>query len=260
MGNEGRVSSRRLHVAIIIAAIVCSGFIATLFFDCIHDYLEYSEDNLDLTREELTFVRYEKRHNRGGWYFDLYVKEYEEPLHINTISSNGLNKHNLSELAEDDMLVIAFSQNFGGICEIYCNDTVILSVSDYLNAQRNNEMIGMVFLPLVLLCVLFIAWVFLGAIRPIPDNDGLGKIRIEYIVKGNVIRVYHSRHTCSLVINGHIFDQHYGVYSSNFCLKGIIGMMNTGGQTVKVEARMGIVHMRLYCNGQQVAKKFMAFG
>ena len=82
MDKEGRVSSRRLHVAIIIAAIVCSGFIATLFFDCIHDYLEYSEDNLDLTREELTFVRYEKRHNRGGWYFDLYVKEYEEDFYI----------------------------------------------------------------------------------------------------------------------------------------------------------------------------------
>jgi hypothetical protein len=37
-------------------------------------------------------------------------------------------------------------------------------------------------------------------------------------------------------------------------------MMKTGGKTIRVEAKMGFCHMRLCCNGQQVAKKFMAFG
>jgi hypothetical protein len=108
--------------------------------------------------------------------------------------------------------------------------------------------------------VFFLAWVFIRAIEPITTNKGLGKIRIEYMVKGNVIRIYHSRHVCSLVINDQIFDQYHGVYGSNFCLKGIIGMMKTGGKTIQVEAKMGFCHMRLYCNGQLVAKKFMAFG
>jgi hypothetical protein len=85
------------------------------------------------------------------------------------------------------------------------------------------------------------------------------KIRIEYAVKGNVIRIYDSIHVCSLVINDQIFDQHYGVYGSNFCLKGTIGTMKAGGRPIRVEAKMGFFHMRLYCNGQLVAKKFMAF-
>lgn len=32
------------------------------FFDCIHQYFEYDAGNLDLTREELTFKKYERRH------------------------------------------------------------------------------------------------------------------------------------------------------------------------------------------------------
>lgn len=101
---------------------------------------------------------------------------------------------------------------------------------------------------------------FVRATEPLTDNDGLGRIRIEYIIKGNVIRIYHSRHICSLVINGQIFDQHHGVYGANYSLKGIIGIMRAGGKTIRVEAKMGFCHMCLYCNGQLVAKKFMAFG
>ena len=112
----------------------------------------------------------------------------------------------------------------------------------------------------VFLCVLFLAWVIVRSIEPITTNAGLGKIRIEYLVKGNVIRVYHSRHVCSLVINDQIFDQHHGVYGGYFHLKGRIGMMKAGGKTIHVEAKMGFCNMRLYCNGQLVAKKFMAFG
>ena len=254
------MSNKRIRIIIIILFLVCTAIIAAFFFDCVCDYSEYSEDNLNLVSEELTFEKYEKRHNRGGWYFDLYFKEYEEPFHINTITSKGLNKENLSALTENDILRISFSQNFGEICGISCNDIVVLSISDYVKANRNNEIIGMAFLPFIFLCVLFLAWAFIRAIEPITDNDGLGKVRMEYVVKGNTIRIYHSGHVCSLVINGHIFDQHHGVFGSHFCLKGIIGMMKTGGKTIRVEAKMGFCHMYLYFNDELVAKKFMAFG
>jgi hypothetical protein len=254
------MSNKRIRIIIIILFLICTAIIAAFFLDCVCDYSEYSEDNLNLVSEELTFEKYEKRHNRGGWYFVLYVKEYEEPFRINTITSKGLNKENLSALTENDILRISFSQNLGGICRISSNDIVILSLSDYVKANRNNEIIGMVFLPFIFLCVLFLAWVFIRAIEPITDNDGLGKVRIEYVVKGNIIRIYHSRHMCSLVINGHIFDQHHGVYGANYSLKGIIGKMRAGGKTIRVEAKMGFCHMYLYCNDELVAKKFMAFG
>ena len=88
-------------------------------------------------------------------------------------------------------------------------------------------------------------------------KTGFGKIRIEYEVNGNVIRVYNSSSVCSLVINGEIADQYFGIVGSNFCLKGQI---DAGEKTIPVEARMGQVNMRLYCDGLLVAKKFMAFG
>jgi hypothetical protein len=260
MDDKEKVTNKRIRITIIIIFLVCTVIIAAFFFDCIRDYSEYRENNLNLTREKLTFEKYERRHNRGGWYFDLYVKEYEKPFRIDTITSKGLDKAKLSSLADGDLLHIAFSQNFGEICEISGKNLMILSASDYVKANRNNEVIGMVFLPFVFLCILFLAWVFNRAIEPNNDNEGLGKIRIEYAVKGNVIRIYDSIHVCSLVINDQIFDQHYGVYGSNFCLKGTIGTMKAGERPIRVEAKMGFFHMRLYCNGQLVAKKFMAFG
>ena len=260
MNNKEKGANQRIRMAILVISIISTIIIAAFFFDCIRDYSEYSENNLNLAREELTYEKYEKRHNRGGWYFDLYVKEYEEPFRIDTITSKGLDKINLSKLTEGDLLRIAFSQRFGEICEISCKDIMILSASDYVKANQNNEIIGMVFLPFAFLCVLFLAWAFIRAIEPTTDNEGLGKIRIEYVAQGNVIRIYHSRHVCSLVINGQVFDQHHGVYGTHFCLKGIIGMMKAGGKTIHVEAKMGFFHMRLFCNGQLVAKKFMAFG
>lgn len=260
MNNKEKSANQRIRMTIIVIFMISTIIIAAFFFDCIRDYFEYSENNLNLVREELTYEKYEKRHNRGGWYFDLYVKEYEEPIRIHTITSKGLDKVNLSKLAEGDLLHIAYSQKFGEICEISCKDIMILSASDYVRVNQNDEIIGMVFLPFLFLCVLFLAWVFIRAIEPNNDNEGLGRIRIEHVVKGNVIRIYHSGHVCSLVINGQVFDQHHGVYGTHFCLKGIIGMMKTDGKTIHVEARMGLYHMRLYCNGQLVAKKFMAFG
>lgn len=158
------------------------------------------------------------------------------------------------------MLDVIFCEEFEDICGISCSGVEILSVSDYAKANQNNQIIGILCCLCVYLCVLFLAWVFIRAIEPITDNDGLGKIRMEYVVKENVIRIYHSRHMCSLVINGQIFDQHHGVYGSNYSLKGTIGMMRAGGKPIRVEAKMGVCHMYLYCNGELIAKKFMAFG
>ena len=260
MDNKEKAANKRLRITIIAIFLVCTGIIAVLLFGCIRNYSKFDADNLSFVHEELTFEKFEERHGRSGWYFVFHFKEYDEPFRILTVTSKIVNKANLRSLAENDILDVTFCKDFGDICDISCNGVMVLSLSDYVKANQNNQIIGIICCFGGFLCVLFLAWVFIRAIEPITINEGLGKIRIEYIVKGNVIRVYHSRHVCSLVINGQIFDQHHGVYGSNFCLKGIIGMMKTGGKTIRVEAKMGFCHMRLYCNGQQVAKKFMAFG
>ena len=260
MDDKEKVANKKIRIAIMAIFLVCCTIIAVFLVYCMRNYSKFDEDNLTFLREKLTFVKYEERHSRSGWYFIFHFKEYEKPFRIFTVTSKAVNKENLSSLIENDILDVTFCKEFDDICEISCNGVMILSVSDYAKANQSNQIIGIICCIFAFLCVLFLAWVFIRAIEPIAENEGLGKIRIEYIIKGNVIRVYHSRHVCSLVINGQIFDQHHGVYGSNFCLKGIIGMMKTGGKTIHVEAKMGLCHMHLYCNGQLVAKKFMAFG
>ena len=260
MGNKEKVVNKRLRIIIVAIFLVCTTIIAVFLLGCIRDYFKFDEDNLNFVHEELTFEKYEERHGRSGWYFVLHFKEYEEPFRIFTVTSKAVNIANLRRLTSNDVLDVTFCKEFDDICEISCNGVTILSVSDYAKANQNNQIIGIICCIFGFLCVLFLAWVFIRAIEPITENEGLGIIRIEYVIKGNVIRVYRSRHVCSLVINGQIFDQYHGVYGANYSLKGIIGMMKTGGKTIRVEAKMGFCHMYLYCNGQLVAKKFLAFG
>lgn len=260
MDNKENVANIRLRIITIAIFLLCMTIIAVFLFGCIRNYFKYDEDNLSLVHEALTFEKYEERHGRSGWYFVLHFKEYEDPFRIFTVTSKVMNEASLRRLTENDTLDVTFCREFDDICELSCNDIVILSLSNYIKANRNNQIIGMICCAFGFLCVLFLAWVFLRAIEPSTVNGKLGKIRIEYVVKGNVIRIYHSIHICSLVINDQIFDQYHGIYGSNYCLKGRIGMMNTGGKAIQVEAKMGFCHMRLYCNGQLVAKKFMLFG
>ena len=88
-------------------------------------------------------------------------------------------------------------------------------------------------------------------------NNGLGKVKIEHKIIGDIIRIYHSIQVCSLVINDKIFDQHHGEYASHYKM---IGMVKSNGKVVRVEAKMGEFYMYLYCNDKLVAKKFMLFG
>lgn len=258
--DDKETSNKKLRIAIIVISLILLGITAVFFSGCIHNYVEYDAGHLELVQEELTFEKYIQGHGRSGWYYVLYFKEYEDPFYIDSVTRKGVSRSNLSSLEEYDVLNVTFCQDFEEICEISCDGIPVLSLSDYIKVNQDNQIMGMIVSVFAVLCILFMAWIFLRALNPINDNDGLGKIRIEYVVKGNVIRVYHSVHVCSLVINDQIFDQHHGIYGSFYCLKGIIGKMKTGGTTIHVEAKMGLLHMRLYCNGKLVARRFMAFG
>lgn len=260
MDDKEKAANKKLRIIIIAIFLVYTGIIAVFLFGCIRNYSKYDEDNLSFIHEELTFEKFDELHGRSGWYLVLHFKEYEESVRIFSVTSKAVNKANLRSLSENDILDVTFCKEFDEICEISCNGVMILSLSDYVKTNQNNQIMGIICCIGGFLCGLFLAWAVIGMIEPITINGGLGKIRIEYIVKGNVIRIYHSRHVCSLVINDQIFDQHHGVYGSYYCLKGIIGMMKAGGKTIRVEAKMGVLHMRLYCNGKLVVQKFMPFG
>ena len=69
-------------------------------------------------------------------------------------------------------------------------------------------------------------------------------------------QVYNSPNICTLVINGKAVDCYVGLVSTSFCLTGKV---KTFEKDVLVEAKMGYLYMKLYCDGNLVAKVFMGF-
>ena len=85
----------------------------------------------------------------------------------------------------------------------------------------------------------------------------IGKIKIEYINNGNVIRVYNSPEVCSLVINGKVIDEYRGLVAKKFVLHG---HLNIEGKEVSVRLEMNGFFLYLYYDNIKVGKKFIAFG
>ena len=88
-------------------------------------------------------------------------------------------------------------------------------------------------------------------IKNFNESVNLGKIKIEYDLNGNIIRVYNSPKFCTLVINEKILDQYVGFVGYPFCLKGTL-ILN--GEKVLIEAELGHLFLCLYCNGNLLAK------
>ena len=104
--------------------------------------------------------------------------------------------------------------------------------------------------------LVFLIFIFVRYIKAI-DDEGLGQLTIEYIEDENVIRIYNSFDTCTLVINDKIVDRHYGIVSDKFELKGKI---RVGDKKIPIKAVMSSFNIRLYYDGKMVGKKCMGVG
>lgn len=263
MSNKGE---RKVNTTIIlIIAFFLAISIAWVFFfvNCITLYSKFDVEYNDLMHEKLTFVQYEKiRMGKGGHAYKIYFKEYEEPFLIDNITIKRVDGIALSNLTKNGIVEVYYWESSNKnyeyeICEMSSQKVIPLSLDGYIGANQDNQIIGMILCPIMTLLSLFLAWLFARPLRSRKSNNGLGKVKIEHKINGDIIRIYHSIQVCSLVINDKIFDQHHGEYASHYKM---IGMVKSNGKVVRVEAKMGEFYMYLYCNGKLVAKKFMLFG
>lgn len=107
-----------------------------------------------LVYEECTFKKYECVDTRAGkstsHRYYIYVKEYDKPLEIDNIVFDRTYESDLSELKSGDKLTVSISESNDRI-ELYslsCDDGYILSYSNYLEAHKANERLGITTLPL----------------------------------------------------------------------------------------------------------------
>ncbi|MBO5715979.1 MAG: hypothetical protein J6S23_06260 [Clostridia bacterium] len=259
---DGYKGYKAFLIGLIVLFVAIGGLFTFMFCNSFYFYSEFDLDYSDLTYEELTFDRFEKkRAYKSSTRYEIYFNEYDKPFEISTITNKKLDKSALSGLKENEVMKVyyreASSKNYDYvICEIKTDTVTLLSLADYVETNQNNQVAGMIVCPILMLMSLFLIIVFVRYIKAI-DDEGLGKIKIEYVEDGNVIRVYSSFDACSLVINDKVVARRYGIVSDKFELKGKI---KVGDKKIPVKAVMSSFNIRLYYDGKMVAKKFMGFG
>ena len=145
---------------IIIIAITI--IFAVLFFNCIRAYSEFDIGYDDLTYEELTFDKFKIIDRRkSNDIYEIYFKEYSEPFYIEAIVLKKLDKDSLIELKQGEIAKVYYCQSSHrdydhSICEMSCDSAVILSLQGYVEANQDNQILGMIVWPIFVLCGLFL--------------------------------------------------------------------------------------------------------
>lgn len=265
--------SKKISFGIIITIFgLLAGFFCFLFFNCINVYNSFNIQYEDLIYEELTFEKYEKIHKgKNGSLYEIYFEEFNKPFEVSVITQKMLDKEALNELESNTIVEVYYHESTSKsyiyeICEMKRNSVEFLSLENYKKVNQNNQIVGMILCPLLIIGSAFLIWMYVYLLKrdvklekAIKNGDviSLGKIKIEYISDGNVIRLYNSFDVCSLVINNQVVDQYFGAVATRFCLQGEV---EKDGKKILVEAKMGFVNMRLYYDGKLVKKIFMGLG
>lgn len=265
---------------LIMVMLMCSGLFVFLFINCIKLYHSFDLSYDDVIYEELTFLDYDS----NGELKEVYVKEYETPFLIDSISFSSFDIKTLEKLESNEVIKVYYIETSTKdyqyeLCEVKVNNTYLLTLQDYVKENRNNQRLGMVFCPVlivsaivlivVFLKILYKNRIYLGDIVYAEDHyveqvkEGyeslkLGKVKIEYQEYSDTIQVYNSFNLCSLVINGKVYDQFIGVMATKFTLQAKVE--NSFRQMMDVKVVMDGINLKLYINDKKVAKKFIALG
>lgn len=254
-------ASMKTKLGIIIGLIFCLLlfiFFLFLFCNCLELYPSYDITYDDLISEDLTFLSFEKRSwGKGRYFYDLFFEEYTEPFEISSVAVMRLDKNALNGLKQYDTVHVYY-QSLGEfrICELTCGTTVLLKLSDYVEVNQNNQILGMAVSPLAMLATLFFAFLLIRCWISIRRND-LGKPWLETTIDGHIIRVFKPTGILSLEIDGKTADQYrgLGVIARNILLKG---KFSSGAKKRYIKVELSSFYIRLYCD-KKLVKKVLRF-
>ena len=85
-----------------------------------------------------------------------------------------------------------------------------------------------------------------------------GRLRIDVWYLGNHIQVFNSLKICLLVINGKVVDAFTELVAFTFQMHGQI-QTPSGEKTILVKFGISAM-MRVYCDGVQIAKRWLPLG
>ena len=180
----------------IVCCLLALGLFAFSFFDSTSLYPEYDIDYSELMCEELTFSRYEKMSIRGSDPYAVYFEEFEKPFEISSITAKKLDRTSLESLTKGESIKVYYRETSSGeydyeICEFGHGSATLLSLSDYIEANQNNQIAGIVFLPmLIIITFLLVYQIIISRHRRIKCDDNFEsasrKKKTKYKAQGNM--------------------------------------------------------------------------
>lgn len=159
-------SKIRLIFVVALFSSICAMFLFS-FFNCISLYSEFDIEYSELIYEELTFRKYETTNGyKSDKKYVVYFEEYEKPFEISTISDEKLDKTSLASLIKGESIKVFYKENSSKkydyeICEFSHDDVVLLSLSDYVETNQENQLVGMVVCPILVIMCLFLDCLFI---------------------------------------------------------------------------------------------------
>lgn len=262
MDLKNTKTSKTEIILICIAIIVIISAYIFLLTNIIETYYNFDIDYDDLLYEELSFDKFEKiERRRSSDIYNVYFKEYDEPFLINPNTNRAVNVEVLESLKENTRVSVYYSETSNRgyeyvICEMNYNTHSIIKLSNYVKMNQDNQVTGMIVSTAMAIGCLLLVWVFYWKSKIDYSGKDIGKVRLEYILDGNVIRVYNAHVICSLMINDKIVDQEYGLKSYRFNLKG---NLKNGTEIIPVEVKVRYVFIHLYVREKRVKSSFVGF-
>lgn len=160
------MKNKAVKILAVSLVLLLFGVFVFLFVNCVISYNGYDLDYGDLKYAELTFKSYKKVDGaKSAEWYEIFFTEYEKPFEIDSISEDGVDEKALDALGNYETVKVYYRDNSSKkydfeICEMQGGAGVIISLSDYVKCNRNNQILGMILCAFFAFGVLFCAWTY----------------------------------------------------------------------------------------------------
>ena len=149
-----------------IGMVFAAVFFFLFFVNCIFCYIHYKNFRpQDLTQEQLTFQRYEYVNGYKSKRYEIYFTEYEKPFVVDTIADSKMDRDALKSLAPNTAVTVYYDNTSYKdydyeICHLTAEDLSVLTFDEFIKANKENQITGFIFLPIVVGLSIYMAIYF----------------------------------------------------------------------------------------------------
>ena len=176
----------------VLMALACILFL-WMFVSCIFGYGDYNKMQVDdLMQEQLTFQRYEYVGSRKSKRYEIYFTEYEKPFVVDSIADSKMDRDALKSLTPNTVVTVYYDNTSRRdydyeICHLTTENLSVLTFDDYINANKSNQIVGMVVSPIMVgaaICLIVIFKKFSNDIdEPLTEQDKRMMKYLDYTIE-----------------------------------------------------------------------------